>query len=48
MSFEEDQDGSFTTFLAEGDKVNVVARTVRAPHRPWTDLEGLRPGWHRK
>ena len=21
MSFEEDQDGSFTTFLAEGDKV---------------------------
>ena len=26
MSFEEDQDGSFTTYLAEGDKVRVPVR----------------------
>ena len=44
MSFEEDQDGSFTTFLAEGDKVNIVARTVRTPGRPRTDSDRLRLG----
>ena len=26
MSFEEDQDGSFTTYLAEGDKVRDSVR----------------------
>ena len=41
MSFEEDQDGSFTTYLAEGDKVRVpvridLPRTVRVGQNPRT------------
>ena len=36
MSFEEDQDGSFTTYLAEGDKVRVLVRVGQS-----TDQTGL-------
>ena len=43
MSFEEDQDGSFTTFLAEGDKVNVVTRTVWTVSWPSLDRIGPTP-----
>ena len=43
MSFEEDQDGSFTTYLAEGDKVRALVRVDQSTDQTGPDSRTAAP-----